>query len=313
MESLINWCDSKNKDKRSPNKPSIKNTETTYSEPQQKAVSKANAIQIKNDIPNQFWHFIEPYSCEITSEHIKGLEPFVISLKWDDNEIIDQKDKKKGLCASNSGGRSSIIHSNNKTKKGSKNQTDADKTSYGALTQRLVSCLIEENLLNGGLIDSKSMSNDNNNLKGASNGSPNHKVFKSLDLGNTTQLERRIRKELEEHRIISLDDILNGSDTSGGDDDEIVQELKRCQQELKSLSDKNQTQLKRLVSSAKKEMTRQEVSKKLETADSEVIEAYRRIVSAKQKKRSPTKKEKESASKAIKDREQILKQLLCIS
>ncbi|CAG2121121.1 unnamed protein product, partial [Medioppia subpectinata] len=129
MESLINWCDSKNKDKRSPNKPgnelstevlgkrskhsdekpskkfkdnhpnssnsgksrpqkaknipSIKNTETNYSEPQQKAVSKANAIQIKNDIPNQFWHFIEPYSCEITSEHIKFLNEELKSYETD--------------------------------------------------------------------------------------------------------------------------------------------------------------------------------------------------------------------------------------
>ena len=44
------------------------------------------------------------------------------SLKWDDNDMIDQKDKKKGLSASNCSGRSSIIHSNNKSKKGSKNQ-----------------------------------------------------------------------------------------------------------------------------------------------------------------------------------------------
>ena len=192
------------------------------------------------------------------------------------------------------------------------NSSEAEKTSFGALTQRLVSCLIEENLLNGGLPDSKGMSNDLNGSKGT-NGSPNHKVFKSLNLGNTAQLERRIRKELEEHGIISLDDILNGSDTSAGDDDEVLDELKRCQRELKTLSAKNQTQIKKLLNSAKKELTRQEVNHKLEVADLEVIEAHRRIFSAKQKKRPPTKKEKESAKKAIKDREQILKQLQSLS
>jgi transcriptional adapter 3 len=162
-------------------------------------------------------------------------------------------------------------------------------------------------------MDPKSNGNDNNNMKGPSNGSPNHKVFKSLNLGNTAKLEKRIRKELEEHGIISLDDILNGSDTSAGDEDEILQELKRSQQELKSLSDKNHSQIKRLLSAAKKEITRQDVSKKLEMADTEVIEAYRRILAAKQKKRSPTKKEREGAFKALKDREQILKQLQCLS
>ena len=177
------------------------------------------------------------------------------------------------------------------------------------MTQRLVSCLIEENLLNGGF-DQKGGSNEMNGNK-TSNGSPNHKVFKSLNLGNTAQLERRIRKELEEHGIISLDDILNGSDQ--GDDDEILAELKRCQQELKTVSTKNQSSLKKLINSAKKEMTRQEVNHKLEVADLEVIEAYRRISSAKQKKRLPTKKERESAKKALKDRELILKQLQSLS
>ena len=189
--------------------------------------------------------------------------------------------------------------------------SEAEKTSFGALTQRLVSCLIEENLLNGGFTDSKGVSND---MKvSGTNGSPNHKVFKSLNLGNTAQLERRIRKELEEHGIISLDDILNGSDTSAGDDDEVLDELKRCQMELKTLSAKNQTQLKKLLNSAKKEINRQEISHKLEIADLEVIEVYRRICSAKQKKRPTTKKERDSAKKALKDRELILKQLQSLS
>ncbi|XP_054161572.1 transcriptional adapter 3-A-like [Oppia nitens] len=364
MESLVNWSDSKNKDKRSPTKPTevfgkrskfseekpnkrfkdnqlnsnnssgksrsqkaknllTKNTESEYSEPQ-KAVSKA--IVFKNDIPNQFWQFVEPYYCEITSDNIKFLSEEIkcyenesefykipnlgkhYSLKWDDTNIIGQKDKKKGLSASNcSGSRSSLIQSTNKSKKGSKNHSEPDKTSFGALTQRLVSCLIEENLLNGGLIDSKSITNDSK----PSNG--NHKTFKSLNLGNTAQLERLIRKELEEHGIISLDDILNGSDASGGDEDEILQELKRCQKELKSLSDKNQKHLKRLLNASKKEMTKQEISKKLDLADMEVTEAYRRVVSAKQKKRPLTKKEKDVAFKAIKDREQVLKQLQSLS
>lgn len=39
------------------------------------------------------------------------------------------------------------------------------------------------------------------------------------------------------------------------------------------------------------------------------MEAFRRIMAAKQKKRSPTKKEREQAQKALKDREVLLQQL----
>lgn len=191
--------------------------------------------------------------------------------------------------------------------------SEGDKTSFGALTQRLVSCLIEENLLNGGPVDCKTTSNEMLDSKGT-NGSPNHKVFKSLNLGNTAQLERRIRKELEEHGIISLDDILSGTDSNNtGDEDEILDELKRCQLELKALTSKNQSQLKRLLGLAKKEMTRQEVKQKLQMVDAEVVEAYRRICSAKQKKRSPSKKERESARKALKERDQLVRQLQTLS
>ena len=39
------------------------------------------------------------------------------------------------------------------------------------------------------------------------------------------------------------------------------------------------------------------------------IDYYRRIMAAKQKKRSPTKKERDAAAKALRDRETLIKQL----
>lgn len=41
----------------------------------------------------------------------------------------------------------------------------------------------------------------------------------------------------------------------------------------------------------------------------QVLDAYRKITSARQKKRTPTKKEKDGAWKALKEREAISKQL----
>lgn len=60
---------------------------------------------------------------------------------------------------------------------------------------------------------------------------------------------------------------------------------------------------------AKQKLARQELHKKLQAANNEVTEMYRKLVSIKQKKKSPTKKERDQAWKAIKDRQAILKQL----
>merc|ERR1712109_16369 len=86
--------------------------------------------------------------------------------------------------------------------------------------------------------------------------------------------------------------------------DEVQQELARCQQELRAVSQHNLTQLRRLAKSA-----REEVRNRLAEADREVCEAYKKIAASRSKKKSPSKKEKEVAWKAIKDREAIPKQL----
>ena len=56
-------------------------------------------------------------------------------------------------------------------------------------------------------------------------------------------------------------------------------------------------------------MARQELRNKLSHADQDVMEAYKKISTARSKKKPPTKKEREQAWKALKEREIILKQL----
>lgn len=53
-------------------------------------------------------------------------------------------------------------------------------------------------------------------------------------------------------------------------EDEILMELRRCQGELKAVSQHNLQQLKRLQRLTQEEMKRQEVHKKLTAADAEV-------------------------------------------
>ena len=171
-------------------------------------------------------------------------------------------------------------------------RNDTEK-GFGTLTQRLVSCLIEEQQLN------ESLETDTDIKKSAN-------LFKGLSFGNIMQFEKRIKKELEENGILDPDDvILNDS----CDDDEILRELLRCQNELKTISTQNQSQLKALLNHAKADISKQEVKKKLVVADNDVSEIYRRFTQTKQKKKLPSKKEKEQATKALRERDAIVRQL----
>ena len=106
--------------------------------------------------------------------------------------------------------------------------------------------------------------------------------------------------------------VLEPGDDEDGGPDEILNELTRCQEELKAVAQHNQLQLRRLVKSAREEMARQEIRERLSEADKEVCEAYRRIALARSKKKSPSKKDREMAWKSLKEREAILKQLEAI-
>ena len=130
-------------------------------------------------------------------------------------------------------------------------------------------------------------------------------LIKSLNITNAENLEARVRKELEEQGILDPNEDIK----ENIENDEIMEELVRCQNELKGISSHNLTQLKRLLKVAKEEMARQEIRNKLQQADNEVMEAYRKISQARAKKKPPTKKEREQAWKALKERDIIIKQL----
>ncbi len=69
-------------------------------------------------------------------------------------------------------------------------------------------------------------------------------LIRSLGVANPDNLEARVRRELEEQGILSP-----GEDLSAGpqESDEILDELKRCQGELRAVSQHNLAQLKRVL------------------------------------------------------------------
>ncbi len=71
-------------------------------------------------------------------------------------------------------------------------------------------------------------------------------LIRSLNVANADNLEARVRKELEEQGILAPGED-DGSARGGGESDEILDELRRCQGELRAVSAHNLAQLKRVL------------------------------------------------------------------
>lgn len=136
-------------------------------------------------------------------------------------------------------------------------------------SHRLVAGLLEENVMTP-VEDSM----DGGKNKGAASSSglasgqeedSKLNLIKSLNINNPEALEARVRKELEDQGIIDPNEKDNDADN-----DEILEEMKRCQSELRAVSAHNLAQLKRLIKAAKEELVRQELRNKLQQADAEV-------------------------------------------
>lgn len=188
--------------------------------------------------------------------------------------------------------------SNNNTKTQKKSKVKEEEATLGALTQRLVSGFIEEAEDNGTEV-SKS---------GSDASSPPAKkrrsrANKNLEADNAKNLEKQIRQQLEEYSILSQQDEIPYI----SEDDEVLRELLACQHELLSIQSQNKHSMQLLLKKAKRHSELEQERLKLAEANADVIAAYHRLIQAKQRKRNPTKKEKDAAWKALKTHEVIFK------
>ncbi|XP_011159252.1 transcriptional adapter 3-B [Solenopsis invicta] len=257
----------------------------------------------KNDTPNKFWASVDPYCTDIMPDDVKLLEELIAthsdisefkkipslgrhySLMWAHNDLLQEEDAA------------------NPNREKRKNRTDMShliakgdrkiNSITGPLTQRLVSALLEENVY---------MGNNNMENKLFRDGDP--PVLRDLTIQNSMNLELRMHKELVEQGILEPD-----AQKKNQEDDEILAEIKRCQQELSALSNHNVTQLRRLLNLAQEESKRQALKRKISVADNEVIEHYKKLTLAKQRKVPLTRKDQEKAWACLKERETLLEQL----
>lgn len=184
-----------------------------------------------------------------------------------------------------------------KNQKKTKQKFEED-VSLGALTQRLVSSLMEEAEDNG-----TEASKSSSDASSPVNKKKRSKANKDIALNNAKNLEKRIRQQLEEHSILSQQDDIPYT----SEEDENLRELLVYQHELLSIQTQNKHSMQMLLKKAKQHLELEEERERLREANAEVIAAYQRLIQAKQRKRNPTKKEKESAWRALKIHDIIFK------
>uniref|UniRef100_A0A7M4FFR2 Transcriptional adaptor 3 n=1 Tax=Crocodylus porosus TaxID=8502 RepID=A0A7M4FFR2_CROPO len=178
-----------------------------------------------------------------------------------------------------------------------------DGCPFGPLTQRLLQALVEENIISP-VEDSPipEVAGKDSGADGA--GTSPRSQNKPFSVPHTKSLEGRIKEEL------IAQGLLDSEDRPAEDaEDEVLAELRKRQAELKALSAHNRAKKHDLLRLAKEELHRQELRQRVRMADNEVMDAFRKIMAARQKKRTPTKKEKDQAWKTLKERESILKLL----
>ncbi|XP_063537069.1 transcriptional adapter 3-A [Cydia strobilella] len=255
----------------------------------------------KNNIPYKFWNSVEPYCAPVTLDDIKFLESLLAqssnttlppipplgrhySEVWADEHLTEDQNASNPNKQKSSGLSPDASMLRKKSDKLNENMIT------GPLTQRLVSALMEENVLPYEVPDIK--------VKQTTNAKSNYK--------NSLTLEKCLRKELVEQGILDPEDLPPLTNPA---DDEILAEIKKCQTELTAVRKDNCRNLKNLIGLCKQEMIRLNLKKQLDQVDMECIDIYKKMVAAKQKKRPITKKEKEDAWRAINEQIRLNKEI----
>ncbi|XP_053949103.1 transcriptional adapter 3 [Anastrepha ludens] len=247
----------------------------------------------KNDTPNKFWLSVEPYCMPLTNEDLRLLDdlldqysgplvPPIPELGPHYSTIWATEDMKEVQQASNPNANSNRLKPQNTaaTSMIKKAESMMDECVTGPLTQRLVSALLEEQLIQNpselaaaAVADSSNSSSENTHSSAQMN-------FRSLSLlRNCIDIEKRVKRELIEQGILDLNDFPNN------DEDEIHVEIKRLISELSAIAEYNGAALKRLHESAAEEIKRLEIKRKLDTVDQEILEAYKRTMQSKAKRK----------------------------
>lgn len=253
---------------------------------------------------------IEEYSGPILPP-IPDLGPHYAA-QWGIEDIRDDQDISSPIAVKTRSGRISGDQNGEVVRVLRNSKKIMGEGVTGPLTQRLVSALMEENLLNDSntaatTTAASSTENSNSSLENIPNNSNMVQTRSTCNLlKNGISIEKRVRKELIEQGILDAEDAIPPQALP---DDEILSEIKRVRTELMANAEFNTSELLKLQAAAKEEMKRLDIKRKLDDVDQEIIEMHKQITVAKQKKRQLTQDEKDDVLRLANKQKKLADQL----
>lgn len=266
-------------------KPSYKIVKNVHDELPKLEVPKVTIP--KNDTKSKFWLSVDPFCAPIDSDDIAFLEDLIQEVNGD----IDFKIPSLGphyslnwngdtVSSHFQGGVVTFQHSKNKLvsmltdDSFFKNQKNGfcNKDSYTtSLLLPLASALLEEKVVN--------------NFPNTQEKIEKFKELGIRSINNTSVcLDKRMRKELVDLGILNaVEEDMKPSTNVYTEDDQILEEIKKCQQELTTVNEHNKRELNNLRYLIDKDMVRQELNEKLEKVDNQIMDIYNRLLTAESK------------------------------
>ncbi|GJQ68220.1 hypothetical protein Trydic_g10760 [Trypoxylus dichotomus] len=223
----------------------------------------------RNDTSDKFWSSIEPYCAELSRDDVNFLDDLIQECSQDINVKIPEAGEHYAMewaestinqeqVLSNVGKspKSKTMTYNNDLKK---NGTNALVDTFSSpLTQRLLAALLEEKVI-------KSFPSAFDKLKAS-----DFSIKNSNGGRGGVCLDRRLRKELVEQGILDVEDLPK----TYPPDDDILLEIKKCQEELSVVNEHNISELNKLRTIVAKDLRRQEVKNALGKVDNDIMSMY---------------------------------------
>ncbi|XP_022653852.1 transcriptional adapter 3-like isoform X2 [Varroa jacobsoni] len=266
-----------------------------------------------NDAPHQFWAYLGEYCKPLSDEHIQVLENLLeaqeaikssdyvkvpalgthYTVKWAEDDLLEEQRE-----AASDASTVRLIE-NVETVLHQTTKESLSDERYGTLTQRLMSCLIEENVIG--------FSRDKLPIV-----VPQRQTVSS---SSAASIEQRIRRELEELGVMQ-----SPAQKAADQDDEVFLELRRCQSQLISISAQNVRMLHALLEAARRRQVIQKLEGRLRQIDNDILEHFwRRRNSARSSRSSsltlppPSKQDREQLRALLDERKAIAGQLDALS
>lgn len=234
----------------------------------------------RNDTKSKFWLSVDPFCTPVTRDDLAYLKDLTAEINTDVALKIPPLGPHysvnwngDSVTSHFQGGVENLKHSKNKLMtmltddsyfKNQKNFCNGE--SYPLLLP-LASALLEEKVVN--------------------NFNPDKEKFKDIGIrsvNNSVCLDKRMRKELVDLGILNAveDDIK----PVFNEDDQILEEIKKCHKELVTVNAHNKRELNNLRYLIDKDMIRQELNEKLDKVDGQIMEVYNQLMSANSKEKT---------------------------